>query len=642
MIAVAVMGCCNGQQEWTEQPRYQEVNPHGSVVMPCVITNKKGECRWEKDGNPVGIYPTKYEWAGLSEKGDCSLKILDANLEYDDGVWQCQVTPSSFQSKDSLISEGAELVVREAPNSVMIQRVGDATSEIIAAAGEDLELECIATGANPPPTLAWFANGQAIATGHSQENKRQGENDRTWASFSRLILPVSKEDDGANVKCVVTHPALDDETMSAEKPLTIHYPPTVKIETSQMDNLEDEKDSVTLRCIVDSNPRAAILWKKEGLNGEFSPEQEIVFSPVTRHTAGQYSCTAENQLGMSKADYVEVDVKYSPRILSVGPTKVVTAQLYNKTVLTCEAEGNPPPQYTWLQMNPTQEVLIRAHTQEFVIENVTYDYQGEFVCKATNDINGEERTVQSDPVKVMVTGAPQVLRYKAQKNVMVPIGETAELQVEFCANPMSNQSWHLENGSGNKVILASGTGHGRFQAETVKNHPNRPDCYISTLRINGAHPTDSHNYELRLSNQHGVDTHTIRLAVNQHVAQEYLIAVVIGCVISGLLLILVTIYMVKAGKCCCSKSSSHGSKKDCKPNDLESDKTDMESTHSAHSSNMSGGHHHHSLEKQVIPPDALYASNEKIMMKNNQGYISYEAVFNDSKLLNPPDDIEMI
>ena len=57
------------------------------------------------------------------------------------------------------------------------------------------------------------------------------------------------------------------------------------------------------------------------------------------------------------------------------------------------------------------------------------------------------------------------------------------------------------------------TGHGRFHAETVKNHPNKPDCYISTLRINGAHHDDSHNYELRLSNQHGVDTHTIQLAV---------------------------------------------------------------------------------------------------------------------------------
>lgn len=86
-------------------------------------------------------------------------------------------------------------------------------------------------------------------------------------------------------------------------------PPSVKIETSPLENLEDEKDSVTLRCKVDSNPPAAILWRKEGLDGIFSPEQEIIFSPVTRHTAGLYSCTAENQLGMSKPDYVELDVK---------------------------------------------------------------------------------------------------------------------------------------------------------------------------------------------------------------------------------------------------------------------------------------------------------------------------------------------
>ena len=99
-------------QKWTEQPRYQEVNPHGSVVMSCIIANKKGECRWERDGDPVGMYPTKYEWSGNPEDGDCSIKILDASLEFDDGVWQCQVTPTNFLQKDSLISEGAQLVVR--------------------------------------------------------------------------------------------------------------------------------------------------------------------------------------------------------------------------------------------------------------------------------------------------------------------------------------------------------------------------------------------------------------------------------------------------------------------------------------------------------------------------------------------------
>jgi hypothetical protein len=206
----------------------------------------------------------------------------------------------------------------------------------------------------------------------------------------------------------------------------------------------------------------------------------------------------------------------SPRILSVGPTKVVSAKMYNKTVLTCEAEGNPPPRYSWLQKLPTQEVLIRGYSQQLIIENVTYDYQGEFVCKATNDIKSEDRTVQSEPLRVEVTGAPQVLRYSAKHEVIVPIGAEATLKVEFCANPMSNQSWHLGdmgNGSGNKVILASGTGHGRFVAETVKSSPNKPDCYISTLRINGAHQSDSHTYELRLSNQHGIDSHTITLAV---------------------------------------------------------------------------------------------------------------------------------
>ena len=66
----------------------------------------------------------------------------------------------------------------------------------------------------------------------------------------------------------------------------------------------------------------------------------------------------------------------------------------------------------------------------------------------------------------MVTGAPQVLRYQAPKNVLVAIGENAKLEVEFCANPISNQSWHLNTGTGNKVILASGTGKILFIKDT--------------------------------------------------------------------------------------------------------------------------------------------------------------------------------
>ena len=35
-----------------------------------------------------------------------------------------QVTPSSFTAKDALTSHGAQLVVRERPSTVVVQRVG--------------------------------------------------------------------------------------------------------------------------------------------------------------------------------------------------------------------------------------------------------------------------------------------------------------------------------------------------------------------------------------------------------------------------------------------------------------------------------------------------------------------------------------
>lgn len=116
VVCLATAGV-SGTQQWSEQPRYQEVNPGGQVVMPCIVLNKKGECRWERDDQPVGIHPRKYEWAGgpkasASDPGDCSLRILNASLDYDDGVWQCQVTSSSFDTGDVLLSKGAKLVVR--------------------------------------------------------------------------------------------------------------------------------------------------------------------------------------------------------------------------------------------------------------------------------------------------------------------------------------------------------------------------------------------------------------------------------------------------------------------------------------------------------------------------------------------------
>ena len=92
-------------------------------------------------------------------------------------------------------------------------------------------------------------------------------------------------------------------------PYSFIDPPYVMTETTSLTNLEEEKNTVTMKCMAESNPPSKVWWEKEGVNGVFSPDREITISPVTRNTAGTYKCVAQNALGLSEPGFVEVDVK---------------------------------------------------------------------------------------------------------------------------------------------------------------------------------------------------------------------------------------------------------------------------------------------------------------------------------------------
>jgi len=101
------------QQRFLEKPPlYQEVSSGDDVQLRCVVQNKAGQCIWQKDRRPVGIQPNKYEWANSRGSGDCTLVIRRANLFFDDGFWECQVTSSDFTRQDALSSEQSRLLVR--------------------------------------------------------------------------------------------------------------------------------------------------------------------------------------------------------------------------------------------------------------------------------------------------------------------------------------------------------------------------------------------------------------------------------------------------------------------------------------------------------------------------------------------------
>jgi len=175
-------------QQWAEQPESTFVNPGGEVLLACKIINKKGDCRWEqkKDNGhtqPLGFYKGKREWAGDSDQGDCSIRIFNAEYDYDNGRYICQVTASGFKETDTLISREAVLSVRVPPQSVMMREQGEESpleSKVTGVEGDNLDLECFVSGGNPPPRLHWFVGERRL------EGAQEIEDQESHTVISRI------------------------------------------------------------------------------------------------------------------------------------------------------------------------------------------------------------------------------------------------------------------------------------------------------------------------------------------------------------------------------------------------------------------------------------------------------------------------
>ena len=193
------------------------------------------------------------------------------------------------------------------------------------------------------------------------------------------------------------------------------------------------------------------------------------------------------------------NISDAPMMVVTQPKDKVEVMAHNRTVLTCQAEGNPAPKYQWIQTLSASTERTRSYTANLVVEDVGYGDQGEYRCVAINRIGGERREVESEPVKIEVTGAPQVVK---QVGEVVGIhGSDVRLEAEFCSDPVPSESTWEWGG----VVLPTGSEvDGRYKAELV-THPHMEDCYISRLTVRRVGQEDSKEYRLNVENKHGND-----------------------------------------------------------------------------------------------------------------------------------------
>ncbi|XP_037499318.1 nephrin-like [Rhipicephalus sanguineus] len=159
-------------------------------------------------------------------------------------------------------------------------------------AGVTAELECVAWGSRPEPTLHWTLGGRPMASAFSHWDGRN-------VSTATVTLRPAPADHGRRLVCTASNPRTPAvPPVQDSRRLDVHYPPEVQLETCNA-----ATGWACLRCRVDANPPPLRLtWTRDG-----EPMRDVPpLSAVLRWRQKQgrlehYACAAENPLGAASS-----------------------------------------------------------------------------------------------------------------------------------------------------------------------------------------------------------------------------------------------------------------------------------------------------------------------------------------------------
>ncbi|XP_011299988.1 hemicentin-1 [Fopius arisanus] len=590
-VVIAVGQC---EQRFLETPvGYQEVSSGEDVILSCRVENKRGQCIWQKDGKPIGIHPDKYEWATIRSNSvsdaDCSLLIKRASLDFDDGYWECQVSPGDFTRQDALTSLPSRLLVRVKPRKPRLEHGGAILMESLTLKeAQEVTISCVSRYGNPPAIIKWFIGGDEVEPLREQTNATEVDSPKTWAAHSLLRIRGQRENHGMPIRCLSLHssgplPAI------AESRLDIHYSPEVRIETSPRvlsSSLEDSSSFMSIKCLADANPPATVRWYKDmanlsksnivepitnnstlspGANASLSGS-EVRFEPVKREDAGLYSCRAFNNIGESSPANYRLDVQYSPRLKINGKLNETRSEVEAIALLASEVEAfecdefeaNPPARYRWLHVRGSLSGPVdngidhKSGTNDgrvLRMRNVVWSDEGEYRCVAFNLINGVRREMTSETRFLLhISGPPEIQTTDSdkitEKGMFESLGWAGEsshrLVVRFCSRPPPKLvAWQW----GSSHIRAGEIIEPKYEAlplEPILENSEVTNCYWAKLEIRDLQKEDSRVYTLLVESEKGRDSISLGLTVRDP-TEIKIIAIASGV---GLLLVIAIIALV--------------------------------------------------------------------------------------------------
>ncbi|CAN7994178.1 unnamed protein product, partial [Ixodes hexagonus] len=360
------------------------------------------------------------------------------------------------------------------------------TPQVSAVVNRQTTLRCPVVGV-PPPAVHWLKEGRQL----------RSKGDPFVQTEEALQIWGVKVSDKGKYTCVASN---DAGTAEKDFHVTVLVPPRIAgPNIVKMDVVENR--ALTLECHVESVPRAAVYWTRNGLPYESDNLAEglatsygsrrLWFPSVRASDRGNYVCVAENEAGLAEKTFqVEVNVPPSIHV----PEVAISVGESTPTKLRCQVSGIPSPSIFWmyeddvLYDNNTRDIAFAENGQIVQIPNAKLEHSGKYTCVATNAAGSAE-----EQVTLTVLVPPRITKGPSPPPVMLQHPATLECQVD--AHPPARIEWTKDGELLEAQALVRALDGGRvLQLVRV------------TEEMEGA-------YRCRAANAAGVDDHTLFLSV---------------------------------------------------------------------------------------------------------------------------------
>ncbi|XP_056395554.1 LOW QUALITY PROTEIN: hemicentin-2 [Hyla sarda] len=288
---------------------------------------------------------------------------------------------------------------------------------------------------HPSPEVTWYKDGQILQPGKGFLIMPGGQ----VLQIGRVQLSHQ-----GTYMCKVQNPA-----GSAEKTiqLTVYAPPSIKEPPpGTKETTLRLGGTLTLLCEPDAAPESTVTWYKNGqaLIGSNSVSihnggQRLEIRDVQASDKGLYTCKMTNMAGEAELSYtVIIQV---PASITHPQNETIQLMMGNSIVLSCEAEGSPPPRITWLKdgkliENANQLGVIITGSRLQINRVQPAQLAGQYTCIAQNPLSESHKDFL-----LLIQVAPRILGSDLPSERIIQVTREVTLDCQAEGTPAPQILW---------------------------------------------------------------------------------------------------------------------------------------------------------------------------------------------------------